>query len=196
MEKNKWVEINKPWESNIELKRPEFPDVQQKIIDRFGCDIEDFNEQFEKENGKEAPKFKWEFFNRLYLKGLNGETNDFDELFELSDDIQVVKARKHIAKWKEMCNFRESLPEVISWNEKYDKITKREQELNKESSFRKSDFHKPGVLIETKLSDGKTKKYLIGHINKNAGVCDDCMAFEPDDIVLRAKILIDEKDME
>lgn len=59
-----------------------------------------------------------------------------------------------------------------------------------------SKYAVPGVLIEVQEigehgEKSPPKKYLIGHINKNGGTCDDCTAFEADAIVLRAKILVD-----
>lgn len=56
-------------------------------------------------------------------------------------------------------------------------------------SFEARGLNKPGTLIET---DRGT--FLIGHINPNRGVCDDCTEFAEDTIVKRYKIIWKEKE--
>lgn len=53
-----------------------------------------------------------------------------------------------------------------------------------EDSLIARGLNRPGVLIDTE--DGV---YLIGHINDQRGVCDDCTAFERGIIVKRYKIV-------
>ena len=60
-------------------------------------------------------------------------------------------------------------------------------EWKKKDSFSERKLNKPGVLV--KMEDGK--QYLIGHINKNRGICDDCVAFDNHDIVVKYKVLVD-----
>lgn len=67
--------------------------------------------------------------------------------------------------------------------------------------FCRSEYAVPGVLIEIQEigehgEKSPPKRYLIGHINKNGGICDDCTAFEADAIILRAKILIDNNSLD
>ena len=57
--------------------------------------------------------------------------------------------------------------------------------LEEEDSFCERKLNKPGTLIE--IEDGS--QYLIGHINVVAGVCDDCVEFERDMIVVRYKVV-------
>jgi hypothetical protein len=57
--------------------------------------------------------------------------------------------------------------------------------LNKKDSFCNRDLNKPGTLIY--MEDGKT--YLIGHINPLCGVCDDCVLFDRDSVVLGYKVI-------
>lgn len=56
-------------------------------------------------------------------------------------------------------------------------------------SFDKRGLNLPGTLIITE--DGK--QFLIGHINKFAGCCDDCKAFEPETKVIAYKKVWEEK---
>jgi hypothetical protein len=63
-----------------------------------------------------------------------------------------------------------------------------------------ASLRKPGVLIEVQDEDYDgnklpIKRYLIGDINRVAGVCDDCSAFEDKAIILRAKIMVIESDL-
>jgi hypothetical protein len=44
---------------------------------------------------------------------------------------------------------------------------------------------KPGMLV--RLKNGL--EYLIGDVNLNRGVCDDCTAFDKDDIIVAYKIV-------
>ena len=52
-------------------------------------------------------------------------------------------------------------------------------------SFCKRGLNQPGTLIKMKNGD----QYLIGDINELRGVCDDCTAFEKDNIVVGYKII-------
>ena len=56
--------------------------------------------------------------------------------------------------------------------------------------LRNKGLVKAGTILELKGRQGgsgteTTARYLIGDINKLGGVCDDCMAFDDDAIVLR-----------
>ena len=56
------------------------------------------------------------------------------------------------------------------------------------NEFSNKNLANPGTIIEVEGS-----KHLIGDINTQRGVCDDCTAFKNNDIVTRYKVLI-EKD--
>jgi hypothetical protein len=55
-----------------------------------------------------------------------------------------------------------------------------------ENSFDGLGLNKPGTLVETNKGI-----FLIGDINQNRGVCDDCEAFSIKEIVKRYKIIWD-----
>lgn len=59
------------------------------------------------------------------------------------------------------------------------------RDLNELDSIESRGLNKPGVLIKT--ADGK--EYLIGNINENRGVCDDCVEFSENEIVVAYKIV-------
>jgi len=56
-------------------------------------------------------------------------------------------------------------------------------------SFCERGLNKAGVLI---LVKGQKSPILIGHINKNGGVCDDCKAFGNEEIVVAYKAIWEE----
>jgi len=65
---------------------------------------------------------------------------------------------------------------------KWDEHYAQEQKV----TFLGRKLAKPGVEVEV-----GSKRYLIGDINRNGGVCDDCMAFEPTAVVTRYRVLIE-----
>jgi hypothetical protein len=66
---------------------------------------------------------------------------------------------------------------------------------NDVNSFVGMKLNKPGVLVEvTLLDDDEKHQFLIGHINKNRGICDDCTAFDEFETVLRYKIVWEENE--
>jgi hypothetical protein len=77
------------------------------------------------------------------------------------------------------------LPESIEYKKQYEIAEKKEK-----NSFMAMGLNKPGTLIE--LEDGSI--HLIGTINKYAGSCDDCTAFDTKSIVKRYAILINWED--
>lgn len=62
------------------------------------------------------------------------------------------------------------------------------------NEFCDAGLNKAGVLVEVRHKRNKQKEqFLIGDINTIAGVCDDCVAFQRYDKVIKYKTLI-EKD--
>lgn len=183
---NNWIDINLPWKEDFEICYPDYPaDVDRKIIDKFGFSIKDHYDGFLKNHdGKSFDFILTEFCDTLYYKGLSDDKECF-KMFLESDEKEIVDARQAIDKRNEMVKFRDSLPEIIEWNNICSKLI-----LNKKNSgFCYSELCRPGVLIEVN-NNGEVQQYLIGHINKHAGLCGYTMAFNDNTIVLRAKILI------
>lgn len=60
-------------------------------------------------------------------------------------------------------------------------------------AFCEKGLNKPGVIVDVKDKDYNDKKFrgefLIGDINTNRGVCDDCTVFSREATVVRYKIL-------
>jgi hypothetical protein len=59
--------------------------------------------------------------------------------------------------------------------------------LTPSDSFVARRLNKAGTMVF--MEDGKT--YLVGHINRLAGVCDDCKAFENEARVLGYKVVVE-----
>lgn len=75
-------------------------------------------------------------------------------------------------------------PETKAYNEEVKKI----DEKLRQKSFCGRELNRVGTIIEIRI--GKDlKQYLIGDINKNGGVCDDCMDFDKEVVITRYKFL-------
>jgi len=60
-----------------------------------------------------------------------------------------------------------------------------DEHLEYEDSLDKRGLAKPGVLVECENGE----QYLIGHINRHRGICDDCEAFGPYTIIKKYKVV-------
>lgn len=90
-------------------------------------------------------------------------------------DAQVL--REKIRVW------RLTHPAWVEYNRRYDEL--RQEEV--QQTFVGRGLAKPGTLIE--MADGS--RHLIGSINPNKGICDDCVAFNGADIVVRYAVLVE-----
>lgn len=105
--------------------------------------------------------------------------------------VKVTKSKEYKSAVREYQAFRNKVeawikeqPESEAYNEKMKQL----DEAEKQKSFCGRELNKPGTFIE--ISDNKiVKQLLIGDINTLGGVCDDCMGFSKDTIVVRYKVL-------
>lgn len=95
--------------------------------------------------------------------------------------LDVLKARRLC---NEMTDWHPTLPEYKVWAERHSAEYKRLQAELDAQSFTGQGLAVPGTQIEV-----EGKLWLIGDINPNRGVCDDCTAFEPDAVVDRYRVL-------
>jgi hypothetical protein len=70
----------------------------------------------------------------------------------------------------------------------YYELLKSIDEENRKKSFCGMELNKSGTLVEI-LDNKQLKQFLIGNINTLGGVCDDCMGFSKEAIVVRYKVL-------
>jgi len=206
---NDWIEINLPWRKHVEIgDRPEYPTelVNRLVRDRFGQTIEELEEGYFKRYGKSANEVYYDVLNELeekhpfdpavYEEEYDIYRREIENLIEHSDDPKLVESRTLSLMRRAIDEFVDEIPEVIEWTERCDKIFQQEREEEKLASFSYSELCRPGVLIEVQDTAGTKSKHLIGDINCNSGVCDDCTAFEPETIVLRAKVVVDTSDLQ
>ena len=175
---NNWIEINLPWSVPVNLDGPDYPlDITKAaVVKKFGKTQIEIKEDFEIKHNK-----------AFWMAQIELDDNIIRDDNPIADEIKALEKLL-----KEMDEFEFNLPEVEQWNEECDKINTQERDELEKNSFYPSELRRPGVLIEIKEEDGVTKKYLIGNINAQGGICDDCLGFSPSSIVLRAKVLIED----
>lgn len=105
------------------------------------------------------------------------------------DDYQSKEYKAAVRKYKK---FKQKVdvwvkeqPEARTYNDVIQNFTKDDEQ----KSFCGMKLNKPGTLIEI-LDNKVLKQLLIGDINNLGGVCDDCMGFSRDAVVVRYKIMV------
>lgn len=86
-----------------------------------------------------------------------------------------------------MSEWRDQHPAL---NEYY-RLCQERNEAASTRSFCGQNLNQPGIQIE--LADGS--RYLIGHINPNRGVCDDCTKFPTTTVITRYRVLVTQEDL-
>jgi len=160
-----WIKCNLPWTFYNWVGGPKPPSLNKEIKKEFGKTQAQAYEKLEKMFG-----------------GAKYATKEYEA---------IIKSKAYNAAKKEYKQF--SL-EVNTWMKdqpiwvEYQHKLKVYDEGIKKKSFCGRELNKPGTLIEI-LDDKALKQYLIGDINILGGVCDDCMGFSKEAIVVRYKIL-------
>jgi hypothetical protein len=203
-----WIEVNLPWCRHVQLERPEYPNelVDKLVREQFGQTIEEFEKAFEEKHGESISVMLEKFRSKADREvniGKDKRAIDFTEedfiLYEeelekrLSElDDPVMEEIRTINLMRETIReFEETIPEVIAWKLEWDEVSRKEKDEEKRVSFHASELRRPGVLIEVRENGGDTRRFLLGDINCLSGVCDDCVAFDSDAIVVRAKVLVE-----
>lgn len=198
-----WIEINKPWYVSLEMKKPLYPakTLRKAVFDKFGIFPEDVFNEFKNKHGKSfvavidsiRGKISEEVYKNYSEQSSEDQEEKIEAIMKASKDPVLVEIRKLKRLKKKIEKFVDKHPVFIAWTKKLAVVRNKLNEKEKKACFEKSELNRPGVLVEIKDNTGVTK-YLIGHINKNRGVCDDCTAFDKDAIVLRAKVLVPESE--
>lgn len=200
-----WVEINLPWstEYNADASQPEYeehPTLDEEVRAEFGYT-------------------ETELVKKYFGEGFDFYTNSkvFDEYFKLSNKIfdyedEADRDRQLLALNNKSVNatleFFTKVRPIDRWlkehpttqlidnkNAVIQAALKAEQKKTA-TSFTGRELNKSGILIEVKrASDGKIDKMLIGDINEQGGVCDDCRGISQDDIVIRYCVLWENSDV-
>lgn len=171
---SEWIEVNLPWRVNVETESVPYPNeaVDKAVIAEFGFTKDQLFDEFKAKHDIEAWEARYgeDRPERDEANALYKTAHSINEFIENSD-----------------------IPELKAWSVECDRVMEEELAERKRTSFRYSELNRPGVLIEVQHnSDNKVERFLLGNINCNAGVCDDCVAFGDDAIVLRAKVLVPE----
>lgn len=166
---NEWIEINIPWNDDS-LSQPilkNYPDLSEREREVFG-------ESFEE-------------VKKRTIRKLPANWNDES----LEDQLLYKEFREFKVKIEEWYDLQPEIIEVESFNKE---ALKRFKEIEKAKSFSRSEWAKPGVVIEVLRSDGTISQMMIGDINTNGGVCNDCAGISSSDIIKRYKIVWSKED--
>lgn len=194
---NQWIEINLPWRVSLpHPKMPEFPDLSTKVKSHFGYTLTELEERF-------FPKSEYDDGDRVldhpifieYEKvrdllegeGFNGE--ELKNKLEAHPDWHV----KQVMKWKrikqELIDWEDEQPEMLAAIREDNRLSAEYQEQEAKMSFSRSGLAKAGTVIEIEDSGGKISQMMIGNINEQGGVCDDCRGIEDNAMVKRYLIV-------
>ena len=122
---------------------------------------------------------------KLFGKTVPQAYKEISSQYKYGDGKKAYKSA--VNKYK---NFRKK---VEAWvkeqpeHKTYVEDLKKHNEMDKLKSFCGRGLNKVGTMIEI-VDNGMDKKLLIGDVNALGGVCDDCMGFDREVIVLRYKV--------
>lgn len=202
-----WIELNLPYNihayQNVEL--PKEPDLSEKEIAKFGFSFANYSKEILGSSGvygfhgSELGNYwfqqRAELRNQLMTTDPNYDIHS-DESEKLvnemmlakKDDLRLQAAIEYLKIEKIYHQWYNEQLEIIEYYAEINKIrTAREEEI-KGKSFVGLGLNKAGTLIEVE-NEGNLSQYLVGDININAGVCNDCPAFEDSAIVKRYKVV-------
>lgn len=103
---------------------------------------------------------------------------------------RIVKSKEYKAAQRKYKKFadkvREWMKDHPAWVD-YQEAIKAYSDGESQKSFCGRGLNKPGTTVEI-LVGKELKQLLIGDINILGGVCDDCMGFGKDTVVVRYKV--------
>jgi len=176
-----WIEVNLPWFKDIgsSFDKPFPVEAINKVVrEKFGATTEELGQAFKDKWGVER-----------YVASYPEDTNIFIP-FEATQEADKLLIK--LTEIKDFLNSHSSIPELDEWNRNYNMFDDNRIKERAKISFYHSELCRPGVLIKIKNED-EVEQYLIGDINKAGGVCDCCSSFNNDTIVLKAKVVWNER---
>jgi len=195
MSNSEWIECNLPWFKDVVSRISPYPDLSKKEKEFFGKSVEECRELLSEvkdefyriEENAFAPYKKVhrssEENNRILEAYANISTNEEEKKVIFA----VLEYRKFL---RSADDWRAAQPEIIEWHKQADIEGQKRKELQKISSFVGAGLNQAGTLIEVENADKTTTQYLIGDINEQGGVCNDCRGFSQESIVKRYKKII------
>lgn len=191
-----WIEINLPFAELDASGYPEFPDTSEEERRLFGATCE---EALDKVNFDLVCDINGEVEDEINAQqGVASEEQTLSER-EARHDLRYKMVQERLFRdYPEVAqadlqrtlieSWRDSHPLWEAWRIERDRLA----EEGFLRTFVGQGLNRPGVQIE--LDDGK--RYLIGDINLNSGVCDDCTPFEGDAVIKRYRVLLTPEDLE
>jgi hypothetical protein len=192
---NKWIKLNLPYESKPEYfdaSKIKFPNLSKRAKKELGFTKKDIDLLYDQYSKCEM--------DNASIKIMNKIDNKYDKDFPQWKDgrwKEYCKSKnprvKALGQWSIKCDqyqdWLEKQPEHIAYMKEYDEQAALFEQNKNKNSFCQLGLNQPGTLVEIEIY-GNTKQYLIGDINPLVGVCDDCVAFEKREaIVKRYKIV-------
>jgi len=181
-----WIDINLPWayysRSELETDYPKAPDFTKKIKKEFGTTANVEHDKITRQEFDRYGTARTQFAQKFGALSTDEFLEKIAEEHPSIPAVQKVVAyhqlRRKIDQWQVQ------QPEFIAWRRAVDEWNHKEEQ----KSFCGRKLNQPGTLVEVRDDEG-VKQYLIGEINTNAGVCDDCTAFGNNAQVLRYKVI-------
>lgn len=187
-----WIEANLTWYVNyeaVDAAYKPFPPLDERAREVFGKSFDEVSKEYFGDSSKwDAPLTESYEAHRAALAKSMG-LFDYDRAVteelrksEISDVKRYLEFEDFADKYNDWYSEQPEVKEIEIFNERI----REEGYIN---NFCGQKLNKPGTLVEIKDKQGKIKQYLIGDINKSGEVCNDCMPFEDDDIVVRYKVV-------
>lgn len=182
-----WIDINLPWRDDFYSEDgPKMPDLQEREREVFGISLKE---------SEETNQHHFEAYSELLdkLRALQvevgfdfspgSECNRIEEEFwsEHGRDECVLIKKMHLVLEEKIIPWSNEQPEWKAYSKAVDEYSAK-QKLN---SFTGRGLNKPGTIIE--MADGSIE--LIGTINDIAGICNDCVRFEREEVVVRYAVV-------
>jgi hypothetical protein len=207
---SKWIDLNLPYAIN-NVKTLEIPDLSKFEIEEFGSTISDIIKSFSQNDEKDVAYYNTKSYmefedmeinlEELVKKEICGEQSieESDEDYlnrcdlkqdDINRELDARIIKLNLPIYKKICLVRGQ----FDWKHKkleqlgYYEANEKYMESQTINSFCGRGLNNPGTLIEVE-ENGKLSEYLIGDINVNCGVCNDCVAFNSNAIVKRYKIV-------
>lgn len=195
-----WIELNLPYYKSeyFDSTDIKYPKLDKRAKKELGFNRKELDAIYDK-----IPKFmdvsykKFEKALSNFDKKLSADLPQREEGWEKerakrllassNKDLKVLGA--YIEKKFQIEDWEGKQPDMIAYHKEFSEKSTAFHDNVKKQSFSGLGLDKPGTLIEVKVGE-EVNQYLIGHINPNCGVCDDCVQFDNRTaIVLRYKVV-------
>lgn len=190
-----WIDINLPWRSEVDWeKEPAPPSLDDKEREVFGISLTDLQEKnqpyidqcvalsqtldiiLDEARAKAYQNGE----SDVYYQNVTKLKNDFWEIH--AQDTCVIARDAYIELRDKICEWSDEQPEWKAWQKVRAEFIAEEEK----KSFTGRKLNVPGTIVE--MEDGSIE--FIGSMNAIAGVCNDCVAFERDNLIVKRYALV------